>query len=160
MGVSQLIPVTEIVARTAIVLLALVVGVRLFGERHTGELNLYDILMILIMSNAVQNSMTKGIGPLSVALASSGTLLVLGWLTGKLIARHPKLEKRFMGSPLVVVHEGQMLWQNLRHEGITEGEVMMEVRKQGLADLADVKLAVLEMDGSVSVVPKENSREG
>jgi uncharacterized membrane protein YcaP (DUF421 family) len=64
-----------------------------------------------------------------------------------------------LATPTVVVQNGQLIRHNVRHEGITRDEVLAAVREQGLADLADVKLAVLEMDGSISVVPNEDARE-
>jgi uncharacterized membrane protein YcaP (DUF421 family) len=142
--------------RTAIVLVALIGAVRLFGKRHTGELNLYDLLLVLIIANAVQNAMTRGNGHIVVAIVSAGTLMLAGWLGAALLSRRPGMERRLLGAPAVVVQDGRLLRKNLRRESIGEDELMMEVRKQGLADLASVKLAVLEIDGSVSVVPRDD----
>jgi uncharacterized membrane protein YcaP (DUF421 family) len=146
-----------IAVRTAIVLLALVVGVRVFGRRHAGEMNVYDLLLVLMTANAVQNAMTKANGHLAVALVSAGALLALGWLCGALTARRPALQARLLGSPTILVHDGRLVWPNLKREELTEREVMTELRKRGLTELDAVKLAVLEIDGSLSVVPKEHS---
>ena len=147
-------------ARTTIVLLALVVGVRIFGKRQIGEMNTQDVLLILIMANAVQNAMTKGSGQLLVAIVSAGALILLGWIIATALYRWPALEPRLMGSPTVIVHNGQLIRHNLRDERLTIDEVLAAVRKQGLADLDDVKIAFLEMDGSISVVPRDRSGEG
>jgi uncharacterized membrane protein YcaP (DUF421 family) len=146
-----------IALRTAIVLVVLAWGVRIFGKRHIGELNLDDLMLVLVMANAVQNAMTRGNGRLVVALVSSGTLMLLGWLVTTVIVHRPSLETRLMGAPIVIVQDGRLLWKDLRREEIGEDDVMMAAREMGLTDLADVKLAVLEMDGSISVVPKEHS---
>lgn len=146
-----------IAVRTAIVLLALVVGVRVFGKRHAGEMNVYDLLLVLVTANAVQNAMTKANGHLAVALVSAGTLLALGWLCGALMVRRPEWRARLLGSPTVIVHEGRLVWPNVKREGLTEREVMTELRKRGLTELDGVRLAVLECDGSVSVVPREHT---
>ena len=150
---------TAVAVRTAIVLVALVAGVRLSGKRHIGELNVYDLMLVLVVGNAVQNAMTKTNSQLSVALVSAGTLMVLGWLAARLTARWPGLELRMLAAPTVVVQDGRLIRRNIRHEGITRDEVLTAVREQGLADLADVKLAVLEMDGSISVVPNDDAHE-
>jgi uncharacterized membrane protein YcaP (DUF421 family) len=141
-------------ARTAIVFVLLVAGIRITGKRQMGEMNLHDLLLVLIMANAVQNAMTKGDGHLGVALASAGTLIVLGWLLQTLISYRDSWQAVLLGVPTVIVENGRMIRGNMRREGITEQEVLAAVRDQGLADLAGVKLAVLEIDGTVSVIPR------
>lgn len=147
--------VTAMALRTALVLLTLVIGLRIGGRRHIGELNLYDLLLVLMIANAVQNSMTKGSGSLAVSVVSISVLIVLGWLVGALTARHPMLERKLMGDPAVLVYNGGFIERNMRHEQVDPGDVMMNVRQAGLKGLEQVRLAVLEMDGSISVVPKD-----
>jgi uncharacterized membrane protein YcaP (DUF421 family) len=146
-----------IALRTAIVLVALFGGMRLLGKRAIGELNLFDLLLILMVANAVQNSMTEGIGPLAVALTAGTTLLLTGWAVAELVARRPALERRAMGAPAVLVHHGRLNSRALRREHLAPDEVMAAVREQGLAQLAEVRLAVLEIDGTISVVPEEGA---
>ncbi len=149
-----------VVVRTAVVLLVLVVALRVSGKRHTGEMNVYDLLLVLIVANAVQNAMTRASGEVLVALVSASTLLALGWLVCMVSARWPPLQAKLLGAPTVVVQDGQVLWANLKHEGLTERELYTELRKHGLTAVAAVKLAILEVDGSLSVVPKEHSAGG
>jgi len=104
--------------------------------------------------------MTKGDGRLLVALVSSGTLLLLGTLFAALQCRYPTCERWVAGVPTVLVENGRVLRRHLRREGVTEGELMGAVREQGLADLAGVKLAVLENDGSISVIPRKERPAG
>lgn len=145
--------------RTGLVLIVLIAGIRAFGKRHLGELNVQDILMVLMMANAVQNSMTTGNGSLSVALVSASALILMGWMIGRLVTGQPSLEKGLLGSPVVIVHDGRILQRNLRREKLTENEVLAAVRKQGISGLDDVRLIVLEVDGSLSVVPKDDPNE-
>ncbi|HZU37260.1 MAG TPA: YetF domain-containing protein, partial [Gemmataceae bacterium] len=133
---------------------------RLTGRRQAGELNLHDILLVLILANAVQNAMTQGDGRLTVALVSSGTLVLLGTLLALLQSRFPSLEKHMVGEPTVLVEGGRMLRREMRREGVTEEDVLAAVREQGLADLAAAKLVVLEVDGSISVIPQEQGSQG
>lgn len=158
MNDGGLVVLTAIAARTALVLLALVVGVRVSGKRHIGELNVYDLVLVLVVASAVQNAMTKANSRVTVALVSAGTLMLLGWLVAKADTRWPGLERRVMGAPTVVVQNGRLNRRNIRREGVTEEEVLAAAREQGLADLADVRLAVLELDGAISVVPATRSR--
>lgn len=148
-----------IAIRTAIVVLVLFVGLRLLGKKGIGELNLFDLMLILMISNAVQNSMTEGIGPLAVALVSGTTLLLVGWSVAQFLVRHPSLERRAMGAPAVIVQDGRLIGRTLRREHLDTEEVTAAVREQGLAGIDDVKLAVLELDGTISVVPKEQARQ-
>lgn len=149
-----------IVVRTAIVLVVLVIGLRVSGKRRIGELNLFDLLLVLLIANAVQNAMTKSNQHLAVALVSAATLMLLGWIFAKAMTRWPGMERRLLGTPTVIVRDGQMLKQNMKHEGVTEDELMSAVRDQGLANVSDVQLAVMELDGFLSVVPKQHDEEG
>jgi len=109
------------------------------------------------MANAVQNAMTKSSGRVTVSLVAAGALIVAGWLIAKVIARWPVLESRLMTEPTVVIQDGRLLRRNLRREDLTEDEVLTAMRRQGLVDIEDVRLAVLEMDGGISVVPREHA---
>ncbi len=144
-----------IAVRTAIVFVVVVAGLRLTGKRQAGELNLHDILLVLMLSNAVQNAMTRGDGRLAVALVSAGTLLVLGCLGAWLLSRNPAWEPWAVGEPTVLAEGGRVFRGGMRREGISRAELLAAVRKQGLADLDAVRLAVLEIDGSISVIPRE-----
>lgn len=151
---------TVVAARTAIVLVALIVAGRVSGKRHFGELNMYDLMLVLIVASAVQNAMTKANSRVTVALVSAGTLMLIGWFVARVDVRWPGLERRVMGAPTVVAQDGRLNRRNMRREGVTADEVLAAAREQGLADLADVRLAVLELDGAISVVPDTGAREG
>lgn len=144
-----------IAARTSVVLLVLVVGVRLFGRRAIGGLNVYDLVTMLLLANAVQNAMTRGSGLLAVGLVSAAVLLLADHLLGRLFTRYPSVEARVVGNPTIIVQDGQLQWENLRREGVTEDEVQAAMRQYGIDDLGAVKLAVLEVDGSISVISRD-----
>ena len=144
-----------VAARTLIVLLWLVVGLRVLGKRQLGQMNVYDLVMIMCLSNAVQNALTYGKGELSVGLVSAGMLLLAGRVMSELFVRAPGLEKRLVGTPTVVISEGRLVWENLRREHLTEDEVLAALREHGLGDPKEVKMAILEVDGSLSVVPSD-----
>ncbi len=152
---TTLVLLTAIAARTAIVLTAVGVGFRFLNKRHVGEMRLHDILLVLMAANAVQNAMTKGDGRILVALTSAATLVLVGWFVAVVFEWLPSLERRLGGQPVVLVYQGNLLRRNLRRERIDQDEIAAAVRKQGILRLADVQLAVLESNGSISVVPKE-----
>ena len=146
-----------IAARTAIVVLALLVGVRLFGKRQVGGMNIYDLVLVLLLANAVQNAMTKGSGLLGVGIVSAGVLLLLDRFLGTVFVKRPALESRLVGTPTVIVKDGQLEHAHMRREGVTEEEVLAALRGYGMSQVSEVKLAILEADGSLSVVPGEHA---
>jgi uncharacterized membrane protein YcaP (DUF421 family) len=141
--------------RTAIVLIYLAAGLRLLGKRQIGQMNLYDLVLVMALANAVQNAMTAGKGELSVGLVSAGTLLFIGRVVTALFVRQPQLEERLVGSPTLIINDGHLVWENMRREQITEEQVMTALREHELTDPGQAKLAVLEVDGSLSVVPRD-----
>lgn len=146
-----------VAVRTATVLVGLVVGVRLIGRRPIGEMSAHDLLVVLLVSNAVQNAMTHGEPRLSVALVSSGTLIGLGLLAAWAFRANPALERALVGRPIVLVCDGRVVRRNLRQGQVTREHIDEAIRKQGVAGLADVTLAVLEVNGQISVVPKDHA---
>lgn len=144
-----------IAARTLIVLSVVLVGIRLTGKREVGGMNLLDLVLVLALANAVQNAITSGSGDLWVGIVAAGTLFVADRAFGIVFTRRPPLEGKMIGAPVVIAQNGHLEHANMRREGITEDEVLAAIRSFGLASLNEVKLAVLEDDGSLSVVGKQ-----
>jgi uncharacterized membrane protein YcaP (DUF421 family) len=157
MAESSPIFLTTIAARTAIVLIALLVGIRLFGKREMAGMTVFDLVVVLALANAVQNAMTKGGGALAIGIVSAGTLLAIDRLLGLVFIRKPRLEERFIGTPVVVVQNGRFERATMEREGVTDEEVMAAVRSYGFVTLKQVELAVLEVDGTISVVPVDKA---
>ena len=146
---------SAIAVRTILVLAFLVIGLRLLGKRAVGGMNLVDLLLVLLLGNAVQNAVTNASGDLLVGIVAAGVLLVIDRWVGILFVRHPILESRFFGKPVILALNGKLVLLAMRHEEISEAEVMTAVHEQGMSDLSEVRLAMLEDDGSISVIPKE-----
>ena len=146
----------EIVARAAIVYVAVLVGLRLGGKREIGQMTVFDLVVILLIANAVQNAMTGPDVSVTGGLVAAGVLLALNYALGVARERVPFLRKAVEGEPTLLVNGGKFIERNLRREGIDEDLVMMAMREHGVAELKDVKLAVLETDGSISVVPVDS----
>ena len=150
---SDLYDLSLIAARTLIVLIFLVAALRLLGKRQIGQMNVYDLVFIMALSNAVQNAMTKGSGDLAVGFVSAGVLLLAGRLLSALFVRAPRLEERLVGMPAVLINNGKVAVDQMRREHITEEQLLAALRQHGLHTPEQVKMAVLEVDGSISIVP-------
>ncbi len=140
--------------KTAVVLLYLFVGLRLLGKRQVAQFNLYDLATIIAIANAVQNAMTRGKGDLAIGLVCSGTLIAVGWLFSRLIVRTPAAQRLVFGTPTIILSDGIVLADRMNRERVTREELETAIRQHGLVDPAQVSLAVLEIDGEISIVPK------
>ncbi len=120
-----------------------------------GDMNLVDIITILLVSNAVQNAMTYGSGSLAVGIASATILLLLDRGIGMLINRFPRLEKAMFGEPVIIYADGTLNRTAMKRQGVEYEELMTAIREQGLSDLEHVRLAVLEENGEISIIPKD-----
>ncbi|MGE5223494.1 MAG: DUF421 domain-containing protein [Omnitrophica WOR_2 bacterium] len=147
----------SVAARTIIILFVLVAGIRIFGKRDVGGMNLIDLILVLLLGNAVQNALTYGSGHIGVGLVSAGTLLLIDQLLGILFVREPWLEVRIFGGPVTIVTDGRLHRRAMVRQGIDEDEVLAAARSIGLHDLDQVHLAVLEDDGTISIIPKERA---
>ncbi len=148
---------STVAVRTVIILLALVGGIRLFGKRGVGAMNLLDVLLVALLGNAVQNALTYGSGQLAVGLVSAGALLVVDRLVGALFVKRPDLEQRLVGEPEIILADGALNRRVMEREGVSEEEVLTAARSMGLERLSQVRLAVLEDDGTISIIPKDET---
>ena len=146
-----------IFARTAVVFFGCVIGLRLLGKRQIGQVNIYDLAMIMALANAVQNAMTSGTGNLTTGFVCAGTLFLLGRLMTAVIVRWPKVEQNLCGTSTVVVSEGKVIESHLRRSGVTDDQLELSLRAHGFSDLSQVRMAVLEIDGNLSVVQYETA---
>jgi len=145
----------EIAARTGLIYAALLVGLRLAGKRQIGQMTPFDLVVILLIANAVQNAMVGPDTSLTGGLVAAGVLIVGNYGVAFARERVPFFRRAVEGTPTLLIHDGQFVEENLRREGIDSDEVLMAIREHGVADLAAVKTAVLEVDGSISIVPSD-----
>jgi uncharacterized membrane protein YcaP (DUF421 family) len=144
-----------VVFRTVIVYLGLWLLLRLAGKRELGQMSLFDLVVLLVISNAVQNAMVGPDTSLTAGLLAACVLVFINRFLDRSALRFPWLRERLMGTPTLLVHEGKLIRDHLDHEGISEDEVLQALREHGVEDLASVKAAVLEVDGTISVVPAD-----
>ncbi|MFN8585509.1 MAG: DUF421 domain-containing protein [Dehalococcoidia bacterium] len=147
------VPGWEIVARTVIVYGALLVGLRLAGKREIGQMTAFDLVVILLVANAVQNAMVGPDSSLIGGLIAAAALLGVNFVTADLRERVPWLRRAVEGNPTLLINNGQFVEEHLRREHIDREEVLMALREHGLDEPSAARMAVLEVDGSISVVP-------
>jgi uncharacterized membrane protein YcaP (DUF421 family) len=148
-----------IVIRTVVVYLALAVGLRVAGKRELGQMTSFDLVLVLVISNAVQNAMVGPDTSLIGGLAAAGVLLGLNAAVDRVRLRWPQLNRQLVGQPTLLVVRGEFLDANLRREGLERDEVVMAMREHGFSDLANVEMAMLEVDGTISIVPAESGSQ-
>lgn len=147
------IPAWDIVLRTAVIYLVILVGLRLAGKREIGQMTVFDLVVLLLLANAVQNAMVGPDTSLVGGLIAAAVLLVLNAVVARLRLRWPRLRRIVEGSPTLLVLHGEVIADHLRREGLDQETLEAALREHGVADLSDVEMAVLEIDGSISVVP-------
>jgi uncharacterized membrane protein YcaP (DUF421 family) len=143
---------SEIVIRCAVVYASLILLLRFFGKRELGQYSHVDLILMLILSNAVQNAMVGADTSLRGGLSAAATLVALHFLVTRLLSRFPRLRRLFEGTPTVLVRDGRVDWHAMRRERLEPGDLHSALRAHGDARLAEVSLAVLELDGSISVL--------
>jgi uncharacterized membrane protein YcaP (DUF421 family) len=146
----------EVALRTGIVYLFLVIAIRISGKREVGQMSVLELVVILIISDAVQNSMVGDNTSVWGGLIAVATLLILDFGARTLLLRSPRFRKVIEGEPRLLIRDGQLLERALREEGIDVDEVEVAVRAHGLERVDQVALAVLETNGSISVIPGES----
>ncbi len=149
-----------VAGKAAAIYIALLVGMRLLGRRQMGQMSVYDLILIVIVGNAVQNALLGNDTTLAGGLISALALLLLNRGLSTLAVRSPTVEHLVIGEPMLIVKEGHPLRRAMRKEGVTKEELMGAVREHGVRTLEEVKLGVLEVDGSITIVPKEGGGEG
>ncbi|MCL5110479.1 MAG: DUF421 domain-containing protein [Chloroflexi bacterium] len=143
----------SVLLRTVVVYFALLLGIRLAGKRELGQMTPFDLIVILVISNAVQNAMVGPDTSLTAGLLAAFALLLINWGINRTALKWAWLGRHVVGTPTLLINNGQFVDEHLRREGITRDEVLMALREHGISDPAQAQSAVLEVDGSVSVVP-------
>ncbi len=146
----------EIVVRTAIIYLFLVVAIRLSGKREVGQMSVLELVAILVISDAVQNSMVGENTTLWGGIVAVVTLLGMDTAIRTATRRSRRLRNAIDGEPRLLVRDGRLLQKALREENVEASEVRTAIRSAGLARVDDVRLAVLETDGTISVIPRDH----
>ena len=146
-----------IMIRTLAVYLVVLVGLRISGKREIGQMTVFDLVVLLLIANAVQNAMVGPDTSLTGGILAAVVLLVVNALVSSLRLRSPFLRRLVEGTPTLLVLHGEVILQHMRKEGIDEESLLAALREHGVAEISEVEMAVLEIDGSISVVPMDGT---
>jgi uncharacterized membrane protein YcaP (DUF421 family) len=140
----------EIVVRTAVIYAVVLIGVRLSGKREVGQMTPFDLTLLLLISNAVQNAMVGPDSSLLGGVVAAATLLLLNYGIAEVSGVNRRFRKLVQGQPSLLVHDGQIIESHMAKEHVSMDELQRALREHGIASYHDVALAVLEVDGSIS----------
>jgi uncharacterized membrane protein YcaP (DUF421 family) len=152
------IPALEIVARAALVYLAFLVGLRLFGKREIGQFTLFDLALVLLAANALQPAMTGPDQSVAGGLIILVTILVTNRAIAELRVRSTFVRQLLESEPTVIGRAGRWLLPALVRQDLDLADVEAALREHGLDSVAQIKLATLEPDGSISIVPADDGK--
>lgn len=142
----------DIAVRTSVVYLALLVGLRLTGQRQLGQLSMFDFVLLLIIANAVQNAMVGPDTSLIGGLTAAAVLIFWHQVIDRVRRASRQAGRLIAGEGIMLINQGKVLEEHLVRAGLTRDELLQALREHGVASAQDVRLAVLEADGAVSVI--------
>ncbi len=149
-----------IILRSSAVYFFMVVALRLFGKKELSQLNTADVILILLISNSVQNAMVGDNTSLWGGLAAASVLFTINFTLKKLMYKYPSFSNFMQEKPEVLIHNGNLDFKSLSKLNITSDELKEAMREHGVEHFKDVKLAMLEIDGNISIISgQENIRQ-
>jgi uncharacterized membrane protein YcaP (DUF421 family) len=153
------VPVAEKILRPICVYAFLIVGLRLAGKRELAQLNPFDLVVLLTISNTIQNAIIGEDNSLTGGMIGAATLLGVNYVVARFLFSHQRIERLVEGDPDVLIENGVVQQDRLRRELITLSELESAAHKQGMTSLDDVDRAILEPDGGISFVAKKPTPE-
>src|SRR5690349_9815813 len=138
------LPLLEKILRPVIVYIFLVLLLRLFGKRELAQLNPFDLVVLLSLSNTVQNAIIGDDNSITGGIIGAFSLLAINWIVVRILFRLPKVNEALEGDETVLIRDGQIDRAALKRESMTELELLSVIHKQGLDDISDVDKCVLE----------------
>lgn len=145
----------NIALRAVSVYLFILIAIRIFGKKELSQLSTSDLVLILLISNAVQNAMVGPDTSLGGGFVAAAALFLVNYLFKQGLFFFPKFNRTVEGDETMLVYKGNIIDEHLRKERITLNELQAVIREHGVADVKDVELAILERDGNISIVSKE-----
>src|SRR5882724_457290 len=144
-----------IALRTTVIYGLVLLGMRISGKREVGQMTPFDLTLLLLLSNSVQNAMTGPDTSLAGGAVAAVTLLILNYFVAEVAGTNRRFRKIIQGQPSLLIHDGEVIAAHLAREHVTMDALECAVREHGVASYKEVALAVLEVDGSISVLKYE-----
>lgn len=145
-------PYLNVALRSLAVYFFILIAIRLTGKKELSQLNTTDVVLILLISNAVQNAMVGANTSLSSGLVAAAVLFSANYLIKKTLFKNKKLRDLISEHPEVLIHDGTLNNAVLDKQGISHDELTEAMREHGVGNFSDVKLAMLEIDGNISII--------
>ncbi|MGZ9736039.1 DUF421 domain-containing protein [Flavobacterium sp. GNP002] len=142
----------DIILRSTAVYFFMVIALRLFGKKELSQLNTADVILILLISNSVQNAMVGNDTSLLGGLAAATVLFTINFILKKLMFKYPRFSDFMQEKPEILIHNGSLDFKTLSKLNITSDELKEAMREHGIEYFKDVKLAMLEIDGNISII--------
>ena len=139
-----------ITLRTMAIYAVVLLGVRLSGKREVGQMTPFDLTLLLLISNSVQNAMTGPDTSVLGGVFAAATLLVMNYLVADLAGASRRFRRIVEGEPSLLIHDGKVMNEHMSKERVSTDELQRALREHGISSTNDVALAVLEVDGSIS----------
>jgi len=149
----------SIVISSVAIYLFMIFAIRLFGKKELSQLSVTDLVFILLISNSVQNAMVGSNTTLWGGLVAATSLFIVNFLLKQAIYRFPSLNKLIQGEAIMLVYKGNIKIDNMHRTRITHEELMEAVREHGVDSISDVDLAILEVDGNISILSNDFHRK-
>ncbi len=148
-------PLIEILIRAAAIFFFAMIVMRFWGKKHLSELNPFDLVLMLIMSESLQNALVDNDKSIAAGMVSMGTLVLLNVVLNKIIFHSRKAEKIFEGTPRILIKGGKIDEKMLKQESMTMQELHAALRQQGVMEPGDVEWGIIEPNGKFSVIKKQ-----
>lgn len=150
------VPWWELIIRSFIIYAVFFIGLRLFGKRELGQFTVFDLVLLLLVANALQPAITGPDNSVTGGVIIIAVLLLINRGVAMLRSYWPAFDRLVEPPPTVVLEDGKLVMKNIEKEGLSPSDVEMACREHGVDKLDDCKMAVLENDGSISVVSKDS----
>ena len=147
----------DITFRSAVVYVFMIVAFRLFGKRELSQLSIADLALVVLISNSVQNAMVGENTSLIGGLTAGTVLFALNMLVGYLMFRFKNIRSLVQSEPVTLIYDGKILDKNLKDILLTTDELNSAIREHGVENISEVKLAIMEVDGNISVISGEDN---
>lgn len=150
-------PYFDIIIRSTSVYLFMIIALRIFGKKELSQLNTADVILILLISNSVQNAMVGSDTSLWGGLAAAAVLFIINFTLKKLMFKFAKFSNFMQEKPEILIHNGTLDFKSLSKLNITSDELREAMREHGVEHFSQVKLAMLEIDGNISIISGEKN---
>jgi len=151
------LPVLEKILRASAVYFFLLIAMRVTGKRQLGQMSSFDVVVLLMISNIVQNAMIGNDNSVTGGFIGAATILSLNYGIARLVVTRKGIQRLIEGSPTILIHNGRLIEEHLRRELLSREELMASLRRQGILTIDEVHVALLEETGAITAVKKGRS---